>query len=417
MAQTVVGLFEDRDHAEKAVRKLMEDGVPSSDISVVTGDPEGRYKNYKVDDRGNMAGEGAATGAGTGAVVGGIIGLLVGAGTIVFPVAGLVAAGPIAGLLTGAGAGAVTGGIIGALVGLGIPKEDAETYAEAVRRGDVLVAVECDESRADRVADILDSNGAVDVEERREQFRTEGTRYDPNAKPYTEDEIRRHRETTRTNRPAATANTGDKIEVVKEDLTVGKREVGGGGVRIKKYVTERPVRQQVELREEHVNVERRPVDRPASEQDFAGFKEDVIEVKERSEEAVVGKTARVVEEISVNKTSDTRTETVEDTVRETHVDVEKINAQHGSAFREDYGKRYNESRDGAYDQFEPAYHYGAACAMDRRFQNKDWNQAEPEIRREWESKNPGTWNKFRDAVKSGWERESSRVGNNRAQMM
>jgi stress response protein YsnF len=123
---------------------------------------------------------------------------------------------------------------------------------------------------------------------------------------------------------AATLRTGrdeDVVERAQEELLVGKREVGRGRVRVRSYVTERPVEEQVNLREERVQVERRPVNRPVGPGD-AVFQEKVIEASERGEEAVVSKEARVVEEIGIRKDVDTRTETVRDTVREQEVEVE-----------------------------------------------------------------------------------------------
>ena len=113
-----------------------------------------------------------------------------------------------------------------------------------------------------------------------------------------------------------------RIPVVEEELKVGKREVERGGVRVETRVEERPVEEQVNLREERVRVERRPVDRPASEADFNEAQHGrSFEVREKSEEAVIGKEARVVEEVVVGKEAQERTETVRDTVRKTEVDV------------------------------------------------------------------------------------------------
>jgi uncharacterized protein (TIGR02271 family) len=109
---------------------------------------------------------------------------------------------------------------------------------------------------------------------------------------------------------------------MEERLRVGKREVAGGAVRVRSYVVERPVEEQVRLHEERVAVERRPVDRAATDADLAAFQERTIEARATSEEAVVGKEARVVEEIGVRKEATERTETVRDTVRSTKVEVE-----------------------------------------------------------------------------------------------
>ena len=109
--------------------------------------------------------------------------------------------------------------------------------------------------------------------------------------------------------------------MVQERLRVGKREVAQGAVRVRSYVVERPVEEQVRLRQERVNVDRQPVDRPVG----AGaepFKEQTIQARATSEEPVVSKEARVVEEVGVHKQASERTETVRDTVRETKVEVD-----------------------------------------------------------------------------------------------
>ena len=114
------------------------------------------------------------------------------------------------------------------------------------------------------------------------------------------------------------------IPVVEEELQVGKREVERGGVRVESRVEEKPVAAEVQLREEHVRVERRPVDRPVTDADKA-FREGSLEVTERAEEAVVSKTARVVEEVVVGKQVEEHTETVSETLRRTDVDVQEVN--------------------------------------------------------------------------------------------
>lgn len=199
MATNVVGLFDDRSAAEHAVSDLMSAGFDRSRISVVAADPKGEMQRHRVDDDGNLAGEGAATGLTSGAVVGGLLGLLIGAGTIFVP-AGVLAAGPIAGLIAGGAAGAATGGILGGLIGLGIPDDEAHVYAESVRRGGVLVMVQCDYADVDRAHQILDRDGAVDIEDRAAMYREEGyQRFDADAPVYTEEEIAMERSRLRTN--------------------------------------------------------------------------------------------------------------------------------------------------------------------------------------------------------------------------
>ena len=80
--------------------------------------------------------------------------------------------------------------------------------------------------------------------------------------------------------------------------------------------------EQVMLRRERIDVERRPVDRPLDSADDA-FRERTVELEERSEQPVVNKQARVREEVVLHKDVEERPETISDTVRRTEVEVER----------------------------------------------------------------------------------------------
>ena len=113
---------------------------------------------------------------------------------------------------------------------------------------------------------------------------------------------------------------------MEEELVVGKREVDRGGVRVYSHVVAVPVATDVTLRDESVHVERRPVDRVATAADFEAGRGSVIELTATGEEAVVGKTSRVVEEVLVGKNTSSHTEAIHDSVRKTEVEVEDIAA-------------------------------------------------------------------------------------------
>jgi hypothetical protein len=186
---TVVGLFDEYLDAEGAIRDLETAGVPSTDISLIannTADRYGNFPQYGVDHT-RAEGSGTGTGAGIGAVLGGAAGLLAGIGALAIPGVGpVVAAGALASTLAGAGIGAVVGGLVGALVEAGIPREHANIYAEAVRRGGTLVTVRTDDLSSDRVCDILSRRSPVDIEERAATWRETGwTGFDERAEPYT----------------------------------------------------------------------------------------------------------------------------------------------------------------------------------------------------------------------------------------
>lgn len=117
----------------------------------------------------------------------------------------------------------------------------------------------------------------------------------------------------------------ERIPLVEEKLVVGKREVETGGIRVRSRIVEKPVSEQVTLRDEHVEVERRPVDERV-ENPGALFKERTVEMTETDEEAVVAKEARVREEMVVRKDVDRHVEQISDTVRHTEVDVDQLDS-------------------------------------------------------------------------------------------
>ncbi len=315
MAKTIVGLFDEPAEAQAVVQELVQAGVARDHISLMAHRGDAAMTTDPTDD----GGDGVLAGAGIGAVLGGVGGLLV--GLAVLPIPGLgpvIAAGPIATTLAGMGLGAATGGLVGALTGVGVPEEHAQHYAEAVRRGGTLVTVYADEALAPRVSEIMDRHHAVDVSQRAARWRERGwTGYDTSAPAYTADEAARERALYRNLDLGKGQVT---IPVVEEQVAVGKREVDRGGVRVSNRVVERPVEEKVTLRDERLNVERRAADRPVSPGDEA-FREGTLEFKETVEEPVVTKTARVVEEVVIEKDVEERTETVKDTAKRTEVEV------------------------------------------------------------------------------------------------
>ena len=114
------------------------------------------------------------------------------------------------------------------------------------------------------------------------------------------------------------------IPVIEENVEIGKREVETGGARISSRIVEEEVEENITLREEHINVERTPVNRPATNADINAFREGEIELTEHAEVPVVNKEARVVEEVTLDKEVTERDEVIRDTVRKTEVDVENL---------------------------------------------------------------------------------------------
>ena len=183
------------------------------------------------------------------------------------------------------------------------PDADRHLHEEHLRRGGYLLSVTVDDVEAAQVEALLEQSNAVDVEARERQY--QGAGYIPRAVQ------------------TSAGSAEETVAIVTEELRVGKRQVDRGGVKVRAYTVETPVREEVRLREEHVNVERRAIAERVVDGDDI-FEERTLEATERSEKAVVGKEAHVVEEVVVRKNLDERTETIKDTVRHTEVEVDRI---------------------------------------------------------------------------------------------
>ena len=428
--KTIVGLFDSFSDADGVVRELERAGYEQGEVSVVAHESaHGRTATTTT------TGRGAAGGAGSGAMIGGVTGGMAGliaslAGLAIPGVGPVLAAGPLVAALTGAGVGAVAGGLVGALTTAGVPQAHARYYEEGVRRGGTLVTVSASDADADEVMDVMNRHNPVDIEDRATQWRDTGFAGATGssgitARPVpTEGSTAAASITTRRPAPAAPSAAAaasasnlegqQSIPVVEEELRVGKREVERGGIRVYSRVEEQPVEEQVSLREEHVHVERRPVDRVATSGDFdKAFSEGTIEVTERSEQAVVQKQARVVEEVVVGKEASERTATVQDTVRRTDVRVEEIGTAGSTDFdrhESDFRTNFQQSFPGgeySYDEVKPVYRYGHSLASEHR--GADWTTVEGDARRRWEERNPGTWDKFRNAARYAWDRARDKV--------
>ena len=269
-------------------------------------------------------------------------------------------------------------GFFASLKELFVPEEDSHTYAEGLRRGSMLVSAQLDEAQMDRAMDVLEQHGAVDLNERETEWRSggwtgrgataatvagtgvavsavsDGSRTGLAAMPSTSasdgstgnptgtmlsrgvDQVAgtnvsgAHPENeqsaavtgTAASRTTAGSSQGEEaIPIVEEQLRVGKQEVNRGRVRVRSYVVETPVQEQVTLHQEHVDIERHTVDRPVTATDQL-FQERTIEAAESVEEAIVAKEARVKEEVVIRKEAEERVQTVQDTVRRTEVEVD-----------------------------------------------------------------------------------------------
>lgn len=228
-------------------------------------------------------------------------------------------------------------GLWASIKGAFLPDEDRHHYEEGVRRGGFLLSGEVDDDEADEAVRILDDASSVDIERRASDWKSKGWDYKaPAAAAATGAAYGATPKTGMTDRTMSTDGE-QRIPIVEETLKVGTREINRGGVRVRSYVTETPVSEDITLRDETVSVDRRKVDLPLSAADGDAFRERTIEMTETAEEAVIAKDARVVEEVVVRKDVDNRTETVSDTVRRTEVDIDDTAGETRKGYATDAG--------------------------------------------------------------------------------
>jgi uncharacterized protein (TIGR02271 family) len=293
--------------------------------------------------------------------------------------------------------------------------EERRSYEGAIAKGTAIVRATVAADSVRSAVDILNRYGAVDIDRR---SATDTSRED-----------------------SSLVDDNSPLEVVEEELQVGKRAVRRGGVRIYSHVINQPVEEEVRLHEERVTVERRPVNREISPDDVSRLRDKTIEVIETSEEPVVSKRARVREEVVVAKEATERTETVRDNVRRIEVEVENVGVPNEPAqgvlsgggttaaagtlagettanstlgtdaytaeYRRHFERDYGPGAD--FESIRPAYEYGYRCASDPRYRGRTWDDVEGDVRTDYERHYPGSrWENVKNAVHYAWEKVAGR---------
>jgi uncharacterized protein (TIGR02271 family) len=200
------------------------------------------------------------------------------------------------------------------LFGQDVEEHEATVYGKAVETGGAVLTVRAARSDVPKAMGILNQHNVVDVKDRALDtgvLSEKGAATIPSAPM------------AAPARPV-TSDLGQQqvIKLAEEHLDVGKRLVEQGTTRIRRFVVEKPVEEQVTLHEEHAEVMRRAIADPTYIKDI-DWGDKTIEVRETSEQPVVSKSARIAEEVVVGKTGSDRVETVRDTVRRQQVDVER----------------------------------------------------------------------------------------------
>jgi stress response protein YsnF len=191
------------------------------------------------------------------------------------------------------------------LFGSSVPEGDREIYQSRLTRGRTALSVLVDDAPSiavSTVEDILDRYDPVDLRVENEGAGISAASLDSGAVDYSD----RGRERERV------------IPLPEEQLKVGKRATEQVR-RVKTYVVEEPVEQDVTLHDERVTIERRPAETAAAGEPA----EREYEIREHHEEPMVEKRMRAGEELVVRREADDRTERVSDTIRKTKADIDK----------------------------------------------------------------------------------------------
>ena len=279
----------------------------------------------------------------------------------------------------------------------GFDEQIAEFYAESVRHGHNVIVFEAerDDEHVGRVEREMKARESHEMAARLERWK-QGER------EVFEEPERTEMQSDASDEPSAAdgGSAEQRIPIVEERPTIGKAETTRGGATVHTHVESEPIEEQVSLREESIDVERRPADRPA-EGDEAAFEESSVEFSERAEEPIVGKEARVVEEVVVTKDTTERTATIRDVLRKTAVDVDTYGDVDDAQLRAEFEAQGG----GDFAEYQRAARFGHAYGGHEQLRDVDYEEAEPSLRERYESQHgEGTFDRMRDSIRTWWNR-------------
>jgi len=222
------------------------------------------------------------------------------------------------------------------------------------------------------------------------------------------------RATQVTDAGARAADVGDTerrtMQLREEELQARKEQVETGHVSLGKEVVEEQRTLQVPVTREEVTVERRPVERRPAEGEIGANEQQTIRVPVREERVEVEKQPVVYEEVGIGKRQVSETQQVSGTVRREEARLDKQGEvtvrgwdEAMPRYRQQWQQQYGSSG-GSWDEDEPAYRYAYELRSQPRYQGRRWEDVEPELRRDWEGRNPNTpWDRARDRIRATWD--------------
>jgi uncharacterized protein (TIGR02271 family) len=186
------------------------------------------------------------------------------------------------------------------LFGRNVSEEDRAIYRRAIDSGGAVLTLRAPDTEVNRAMNILNVHGPMNLNDSARTSASAPT------------------EIGRINAPEE-----EVLRLAEEQIDIGKRLVATGKSRIRRFITEKPVEQQITLHDERCEVARREVTDPKLAKDI-DWKDLTIEVTETSEQPVITKTARIAEEVVIRRRRSEHVETIRDRIRRQQLEVERV---------------------------------------------------------------------------------------------
>ncbi len=207
----------------------------------------------------------------------------------------------------------------------GTNDEKTKQYSHVAKKRYVVAVHAQSVEEALEACEILDDKGAIDVNDHYNKYFTPVTENrDAAQDEKTDEEDIQNNVEAHTDDEIADESQSKIVPAIGENPEVPKKEVPTGGVRVRSRIVEKPVEENLRLREEHVHIERRKVDRAPTDEELRNFKKETAEFTADTKVPGMDTTPKVVEEVSVQKDVDLSNENVHDKVRSSDVVVEDL---------------------------------------------------------------------------------------------
>jgi uncharacterized protein (TIGR02271 family) len=221
--------------------------------------------------------------------------------------------------------GASKPGFWASLFGKNLHEHEAVVYGQTVEQGGVVVSARVIDTEVAHATAILDLHHPVDVHDRAVTSGIAPLAHVEAVEKKLESIPLAPKQTVAVT-PKLVEAHDEVLRLAEEQLQVGKKMIETGRTRVRRFVTEREATADVTLHEEHAELLRRAITDPK----FAGtidWADSEIEVVETAEHALVNKTARIVEEVSLKKVGLDHVETVKEKLRRQQVEITRVGAE------------------------------------------------------------------------------------------